>query len=78
MVIDEAFIQQVRDQMPELPAQKQSRYESDLGLSLEDAVLLSGDLLLATYFENTLAVCNDSQLASNWIKGDLLANLNRA
>ena len=77
VVIDAAYIQAVKDKMPELPAQKRSRYEDELGLSAEDASLISGDLALATFFEQAISVSNDVVLTANWVKGDLLANLNR-
>ena len=77
VVIDEAFIDSVRDQMPELPAQKRYRYASELGLSEEDAALIAGDRALANYFERTITISDDPLQTANWIKGELLANLNR-
>ena len=77
VVIDEAFIDSVRDQMPELPAQKRYRYASELGLSEEDAALIAGDRALASYFERTITISDDPLQTANWIKGELLANLNR-
>ena len=77
VVIDDAFIDSVRDQMPELPAQKRYRYASELGLSEEDAALIAGDRALASYFERTITISDDPLQTANWIKGELLANLNR-
>lgn len=77
VVIDEAFIESVRDNLPELPAQKHARYESEMGLSADDAALISGDLALATYFEKTVEVCGNSNAANNWVRGELLASINR-
>jgi len=77
VVIDEAFIESVRATMPELPAQKRSRYENDLGLTPEDSRILSSELGLATYFECCVEACEDAGLAANWVRGDLLGNLNR-
>ena len=77
VMIDEAFIDSVRDQMSELPAQKRYRYASELGLSEEDAALIAGDRALASYFERTITISDDPLQTANWIKGELLANLNR-
>ncbi len=77
VVIDEEFINQVREEMPELPTSKRNRFVSELGLSEEDALLLSGDLELASYFEQTMAITNDPGQTANWVKGELLASLKR-
>jgi len=77
VVVDEAFITSVRDAMPELPAQKRARYVDELGLSDEDAHLIAGDLQLATFFETSTNIGGDPSLAANWVRGELLACLNR-
>lgn len=77
VLIDEAFINSVRDSMPELPANKRSRYVAEVGLSEEDAALIASDLALANYFEQTIAITEDPAQTANWVKGELLAALNR-
>ncbi len=77
VVIDEAFINDIREQMPELPNQKCSRYKLELGLNKKDASLISSNLDLANYFERTVAICKEPVLAANWLKGELLAMLNK-
>lgn len=77
VIIDEAFITAVRRTMPELPAQKRQRYQHELGLSEEDAALLSSELPLATYFETCSELSGDAQTSANWVKGELLASLNK-
>ena len=80
--LDEAWIDQVRAGLPELPAQKQARYQGELGLSAYDAGALTGSRALAEYFEAVLAALpaggEAAKLAANWIMGDLSAALNRA
>jgi aspartyl-tRNA(Asn)/glutamyl-tRNA(Gln) amidotransferase subunit B len=75
--VDDAYIANILSAMPELPSQKRTRYASELGLSTEDARLISTDLELATYFETCIATCNDPLLAANWVKGELLGALNK-
>lgn len=77
VVIDDAFVSDVRNSMPELPAQKKQRYTDDWQLPEEDARLLSSELGLANYFEACVAACNDPVLAANWVRGELLGSLNR-
>ncbi len=77
VIIDEAYISSVRDQMPELPAQKRKRYIEDWQLPDDDAALLSSDLGLANYYEACVKTCEEPILAANWVRGDLLGNLNR-
>ncbi len=77
VVIDEAYIQAVESSMPELPAQKKARYVSELGLTEEDARVIGSDLQLANYFETVASNCGDAVVAANWVRGELLASLNR-
>ena len=63
--------------MPELPEQKRARYISQLGLTVEDARLLASDLSLASYFEKVNEITKDPAQTANWVKGELLARLNR-
>lgn len=77
VVIDEAFINRVRNSMPELPAQKRQRFEHELGIPADDARLLASDPGIASYFETVVETSDDAILASNWVKGELMASLNR-
>ena len=77
VIIDEAFIAKVRDSMPELPAQKQARFHTEMGLTEEDSRVLSSELGLANYFEACVNICHDPIMAANWVKGDLLGSLTR-
>lgn len=75
--IDSAFVQQLKDALPELPEEKRQRFTEQLGLSAYDAGVLSSSRPLADYFDKVVALCGDAQLASNWISGELAAQLNR-
>jgi aspartyl-tRNA(Asn)/glutamyl-tRNA(Gln) amidotransferase subunit B len=78
--LDEAWIEQVKAGLPELPEQKQARYRDQLGLSAYDANTLTASRAMAEYFEAVLAgqAKPDAKLAANWIMGDLSAALNKA
>ncbi|NCJ07635.1 Asp-tRNA(Asn)/Glu-tRNA(Gln) amidotransferase subunit GatB [Synechococcales cyanobacterium C] len=65
-----------RSQLPELPAQKRHRYETDLELSAYDARILTDDLAVAQYFEATLWAGAPAKQAVNWIMSDITGYLN--
>ncbi len=76
LVIDEGWIERMRAQMPELPAQRKARYMADYGLSSTDAQVLTGSRELSDYFEACLAQFDQPKTVANWIMGDLLGLLN--
>jgi aspartyl-tRNA(Asn)/glutamyl-tRNA(Gln) amidotransferase subunit B len=65
-----------RSQLPELPAQKRHRYESELGLSPYDARVLTDDRAVAEYFEAAVATGGNPKQVANLIMGDISAYLN--
>lgn len=77
VLLDPAFIESVRAEMPELPAQMQARFEAQHGLSSYDATWLTSDPEIAAYFEIVAKTAGDSKLAANWVMGELSATLNR-
>ncbi|HWK71245.1 MAG TPA: Asp-tRNA(Asn)/Glu-tRNA(Gln) amidotransferase subunit GatB [Burkholderiaceae bacterium] len=79
LVIAPDWIRRVREAMPELPAQKRARFESELGLSGYDAAQLTMARSSSDYFEETAALLPEGQakLAANWVLGELSAALNR-
>ena len=76
--ITEEFIEAVRGTMPELPAAKESRFVDEYSLKGDDAVILTASRPLADYFEAVIAATDaPSQVAANWVIGDLAGALNR-
>jgi len=76
--ISSAFVQAVRDSLPELPDARCQRYQESMGLSAYDAASLSNDLDRAEFFEAVVSVCNNPKLSANWLNGELSAYLNNA
>ena len=76
--ISSAFVQAVRDSLPELPDARCQRYQEAMGLSAYDAASLSNDLDRAEFFEAVVSVCNNPKLSANWLNGELSAYLNNA
>ena len=76
--IDEAYIDAVRDTLPELPDAKRQRFIDEYGLKDEDASILTTSRALADYFEAAAAAGSaKAQMVANWVMGDLSAALNR-
>ncbi len=81
--IDEAWIDNIRTSLPELPDSKSSRYQESYGLSADDANSLVSHADTAAFFEATLSHCDVSdksqaaKLVANWMNGELAAGLNR-
>jgi glutaminyl-tRNA synthetase len=61
----------VRAANPEL-TERYTRYSQELGLSSEDADLLSGDLTLAKFFEDALAAYDNPKSVVNWVTNEVL------
>src|SRR5690606_25963852 len=77
VVIEDDFINQVRDSLPELPEQKRQRFADQYGLSSYDAGVLSSSRAMADYFEQTAQVAGDAKLAANWVMVELSKYLNQ-
>jgi len=78
LALDEAFIEEVRKALPELPDEKAARFSSQYGLSAYDAGVLTASRELADYYEEVArAVPQEPKLAANWVMGELAAALNK-
>jgi aspartyl-tRNA(Asn)/glutamyl-tRNA(Gln) amidotransferase subunit B len=71
---DPAWVEEIRAGLPELPADRRRRWVDELGLSFEDAEVLSETPELAAWFEE-VAGRADPKAAANWIRGELRAQL---
>lgn len=78
IIIDDAYIADVKATLPELPDAKIARFQSVLGLTEYDAQVLSADRQFADYFEAVANQCGDAKLAANWCMGELSKLLNQS
>ncbi|GIK48689.1 MAG: Asp-tRNA(Asn)/Glu-tRNA(Gln) amidotransferase subunit GatB [Hyphomonadaceae bacterium] len=76
LVIEQAWIDEIRASLPELPDAKKKRFVSDYGLTPYDAGVLSADSDAAAYFE-TVAKGRDGKAAANWVTQELFGALNK-
>ena len=76
IILEKEFIQNVLEGMPEMPNEKKERFVSQFSLSKYDADLLAADKDIANYFEEVVKISNSPKLSTNWIMGELSAELN--
>jgi len=76
LVIDDSWIDSVREGLPELPDDKRQRFISDYHLPSYDADLLTSTRELAEYFEAGVRSGAPAKQISNWIMGPLLGQFN--
>lgn len=77
LVIDDAWIAQIRAALPELPNARKARFVNEYGLSAYDAELLTGRKDVADYFEEAVKDHANPKALSNWIVGDLFRVLKK-
>ena len=73
---DQAYVDELKEHLPELPDQKRARFAAELGLSAYDADVLVAEKALADYFE-AVAKGRDAKAAANWVLNDLTGRLNK-
>src|SRR5580704_2312760 len=76
LVLEQAWIDDLREHLPELPDAKKTRFMTDYGLSAYDAGVLVAEQSTALFYE-TVAKGRDAKIAANWVTGDFFAALNR-
>ena len=74
---DQAYVDALAANLPELPDEKRDRLVQSLGLSVYDASILVSDKAIADYFEQ-VAEGRDGKTAANWVINDLLGQLNKS
>jgi aspartyl-tRNA(Asn)/glutamyl-tRNA(Gln) amidotransferase subunit B len=76
IVIDNAWIEEVKKSLPELPLEKRERFVRDYQIPPYDAGVLTSSRALADYFEEVARLSGKPKIASNWVMGDILRFLN--
>jgi aspartyl-tRNA(Asn)/glutamyl-tRNA(Gln) amidotransferase subunit B len=78
LVIDRAWVEEIRRTLPELPDARRARFMEQYGLSAYDAGVLTATREMADYFEECLQHYPDPKTVANWVMGDLSRLLNAA
>ena len=77
VVISDEEITKIRDEFPELPKEKEIRYQKQFGLSAYDAQIIASSKSMADFFEAALKKTKNYSLLSNWLIGEISAYLNK-
>ncbi len=75
--LTEAFVEECRASLPELPDAKRARYVETLGISAYNAAVLTAEVETARWFEALLDEGAEAKQASNWVMSELFGALNR-
>jgi aspartyl-tRNA(Asn)/glutamyl-tRNA(Gln) amidotransferase subunit B len=80
LVLDEPLIERVRLSLPELPAAKLRRFQTQYGLSAYDAGVLVAEPAIAKYYEQVIAQAGEisPKVVANWVTGELFGLMNTA
>ncbi len=72
LVLSNERLSFVKNNLPELPREKENRFKDSLGLSQYDAAVLTSDREVAHYFESALQTHSNAKGIANWIINDIL------
>ena len=75
--VTDELLEQIKQELPELPNQKKARYTESLGLSDYDADVITSSKVIADYYERMIANNSNAKLCANWVMGELSGALNK-
>jgi aspartyl-tRNA(Asn)/glutamyl-tRNA(Gln) amidotransferase subunit B len=78
LTLPAGFAERVREEMPELPEARRKRFMDEYELSYNDASQLTSERSLADYFERAAKSAGNPRGASNWLRSELLRELEAA
>lgn len=78
IIIEDDIIEKIKSELPELPIEKENRFISTLGVSEDEAKILTAERDLAEYFEQVNKEGGNSKLAASWVLSELLREINNA
>jgi len=76
IVIDRAWVEKIRVELPELPDAKAERYMREWDLPKYDACQIADSADLSDLFEKTCAIVGEGREVAKWILGEVMASLN--
>ena len=76
VVLSEAYIEEIRKNLPALPEELYEKYTTKLGLSDYEASVLTADHELVNYFEELIKETTNYKAAAHWMMGSIKSYLN--
>ena len=74
--LSEEYIQNIKNNLPELPESRRKRYIDEFGLTEKDAKLITASKYLSDLFEGAEKICGNAKACANWILSDISRILN--
>ena len=74
--LSEEYIENIKNNLPELPESRKARYMGEIGLSEKDARLLTASKYLSNMFEKASDICGNHKAVANWLLSDVSRILN--
>ena len=74
--LSEEYINKIKEELPELPESRKSRYLEEYKLTQKEADTLTSSKYLSDFFEETTKICNNPKVVCNWIMSDIAKILN--
>ncbi len=78
LVLEEAWVNEIADGLPELPDEKKARFIREYGIGNYDAGVLVAEKETADYFEEMIAAGAEPKAAANWLNNEYFGRLNKA
>lgn len=75
--ISRDWVEEVREHLPEMPADRRARYTREYELPDYDAMVLTQTKDMSDFFDATVENGADPKQASNWLMGEVSAYLNK-
>ena len=70
--LSDEYINNIKDNLPELPESRKARYMADLNLPEYDAGIITSSKALSDFFEEASKECGNPKAVSNWIMTDII------
>lgn len=67
IVISDEWLQEIKDNQPELRSEKMIRYKEEYDIPEYDIAIITNSKHMADIFEETVAICNNPKKVSNWL-----------
>ena len=77
VVISDTELREIKENLPELPEDKEKRYITEIGLEESEAKIISSSKTMANMFEESSSKTDDAKLVAKWLVGDISALLNK-
>lgn len=76
VVVDPAWVERVKAQVPELPEAKKARFAQTFDISPDQIDVITSSRAIADFFEDTVSAGASAKPVANWLQGDVMRVLN--